>query len=102
MGCLAYLFRNRPKPSRIASTSVQKMASPEGDSLTTMEGNSGVDLAPQQSSVPRWRRLFRGKPKEETHSHEDQSYRAKATLGILSDKQTDEVPGEISLRMVMR
>lgn len=78
------------------------MASPEEDSPTTMEGNSGVDLASHQSSIPRWRRLFGGKPKEETVSHEDQSYRAKATLGILSDKQTDEVPGEISLIRAMR
>jgi hypothetical protein len=70
------------------------MASPVEDHPATMEGNAGDDPVSPQPSVPRWRQLFGGKPKEETESNDDQTYRAKATLGILSDKQTDEVPGE--------
>jgi hypothetical protein len=59
-----------------------------------MEQNTEGDLAQHQPAVSRWRRVFGGKSKEAPESSEDQTYRARSTLGILSDKQTDEVPGE--------
>lgn len=56
---------------------------------------------PQQRTRSRWRRWFgRGSPKDERKPEESQAeerndYRPKSTLGILSDKQTDEVPGKL-------
>ena len=94
MDCLAHLFRTRHKTSTSSLIPVQKMASTQEDHSTAMGGNSEANPVSSQPSVPRWRRLFGGKPKEEAEFNEDQTYRAKATLGILSDKKTDEVPGE--------
>lgn len=68
------------------------MASPEEQPpLTATEGTEADPNTPK-SAAPRWRRFF-GASKEES-ANENQTYRSKATLGILSDKQTDEVPGE--------
>ncbi|KAF3390619.1 MFS antiporter QDR3 [Penicillium rolfsii] len=50
----------------------------------------------RQPKVPRWRRFF-GAGSDETGENEEETYRARSTLGILSDKQTDEVPGTILL-----
>ncbi|KAJ5889046.1 hypothetical protein N7495_009087 [Penicillium taxi] len=47
------------------------------------------------ASVPWWRRMLGRKP--ETVEENNDSYRSKATLGILSDKYTDEVPGTVLL-----
>lgn len=68
------------------------MASSKDAHPERMGENSDLDASQVQSTVPRWRKLFRRNPEEETASN-DQTYRARATLGILSDKQTDEVPG---------
>lgn len=57
-----------------------------------MEENTGIEPVLQQPASSRWRRVFGGKTKEDTVSSGDQTYRAKSTLGILSDKETDEVP----------
>ncbi|KAJ5114786.1 Major facilitator superfamily domain general substrate transporter [Penicillium alfredii] len=62
---------------------------------STMAGNSGADPTPQPAG-PRWRRIFGRKSQTESGS-ESHTYRSKATLGILSDKQTDEVPGTVLL-----
>ena len=69
------------------------MVSPAEDRSIAMEENRGVHPV-QQQAVSRWRRLFGGKTKEDSESSEDHNYRAKSTLGILSDRETDEVPGE--------
>lgn len=45
-----------------------------------------------EENTPRWRRLFGGKSNA-ADGNEEPTYRSKATLGILSDKHTDEVPG---------
>lgn len=94
MDCIAYLFRNRYKiwPSP-PSVPVQNMASSKDADPEGTRENPESDRSRGQSTVPRWRMLFRRNPDEETASG-DQTYRARATLGILSDKQTDEVPGE--------
>ncbi|KAJ5335073.1 Major facilitator superfamily domain general substrate transporter [Penicillium brevicompactum] len=73
------------------------MASPEEDRPATMGENTDTGNNTPQPAVPRWKRFFGGKPKQETESSENQTYRARATLGILSDKQTDEVPGTVLL-----
>lgn len=73
---------------------------PMPDIISPTEGSSGVmeenmsDPIARQPAASRWRRVFGGKSKEEPESSEDQTYRAKSTLGILSDRETDEVPGE--------
>lgn len=41
-----------------------------------------------------WRRVFSQRQTDDQESDEEASYRPKSTLGILSDKQTDEVPGK--------
>ncbi|KAJ5857088.1 Major facilitator superfamily domain general substrate transporter [Penicillium solitum] len=73
------------------------MTSPAEDRSATMEENTGIEPALQQPAASRWRRIFGGKTKEDTESSGDQTYRAKSTLGILSDKETDEVPGTVLL-----
>ncbi|OQE38306.1 hypothetical protein PENCOP_c008G05639 [Penicillium coprophilum] len=70
------------------------MASPAEERSNTMEESTGIEPVLQQPAASRWRRVFGGKAKEEPESSEDQSYRAKSTLGILSDKETDEVPAD--------
>jgi hypothetical protein len=46
------------------------------------------------STMPRWRRVFGKKPNRDQEENEDSIYRPKRTLGILSDRETDEVPGK--------
>lgn len=46
---------------------------------------------PRQAT--RWKRWLGGKSGDESSPEVKESYRSKSTLGILSDKQTDEVPG---------
>ncbi|KAJ5118911.1 hypothetical protein N7526_010548, partial [Penicillium atrosanguineum] len=67
--------------------------------LTTIRGEDTKSRhnTPQQAETPRWRRLFGGSKKTSGNTDEPTSYRSKSTLGILSDKQTDEVPGTILL-----
>ncbi|CAG8092231.1 unnamed protein product [Penicillium salamii] len=73
------------------------MASSAGDPPATASENRGTETDTPQPAAPRWRRLFERKPREAVSSSEDPNYRAKSTLGILSDKQTDEVPGTVLL-----
>lgn len=96
MACLAHLFRKRKRdrPNTSLVLLKQNMASPTEDRSATMEENTGIEPIPQQPAVSRWRRVFGGKTKEDPEPSEVQTYRAKSTLGILSDKETDEVPGE--------
>lgn len=55
----------------------------------------GEDVT-QQSSGPWWRRKwFRSESQNESETvGGSRIYRSRATLGILSDKETDEVPGK--------
>ncbi|KAJ5372664.1 Major facilitator superfamily domain general substrate transporter [Penicillium concentricum] len=73
------------------------MVSPAEERSATMEENSEIHPVVQQPAASRWRRVFGRKTEEEPESSEDQTYRAKSTLGILSDKETDEVPGTVLL-----
>lgn len=68
------------------------MESSEESTPSTMAEHKERKPTPQQS-VPRWRQPFGGRSKEDDET-EEETYRARSTLGILSDKQTDEVPGE--------
>ncbi|KAJ5731783.1 uncharacterized protein N7483_006291 [Penicillium malachiteum] len=52
---------------------------------------------PSSSNVPPWKRIFGGKSKEDAQTNRPPNYRPTSTLGILSDKQTDEVPGTVLL-----
>ncbi|KAJ5692329.1 hypothetical protein N7462_001752 [Penicillium macrosclerotiorum] len=71
------------------------MDSPEeSPPFTKAETSNGSD-GTKKSGLPGWRRFFGEKTKEDTQN--EGNYRAKSTLGILSDKQTDEVPGTILL-----
>ncbi|KAJ5233812.1 uncharacterized protein N7469_005578 [Penicillium citrinum] len=49
--------------------------------------------ASTQEAQPRWWRKFGAKSKAKGHATEEPTYRSKSTLGILSDRETDEVPG---------
>ncbi|KAJ5377502.1 uncharacterized protein N7496_004911 [Penicillium cataractarum] len=60
-----------------------------------MAENKGRNPVPRESA-PRWRRFFGGRSNDDD-DNEEETYRARSTLGILSDKQTDEVPGTILL-----
>ncbi|KAJ5646189.1 hypothetical protein N7490_002561 [Penicillium lividum] len=51
---------------------------------------------PSPNTLPRWRRIFGDKPAHDQGADES-TYRPKSTLGILSDKETDEVPGTVLL-----
>ncbi|KAJ5820347.1 hypothetical protein N7474_005938 [Penicillium riverlandense] len=62
-----------------------------------METSLPDTLRRPAATVRRWRRMFGGNPKAESESSEENTYRAKSTLGILSDKLTDEVPGTVLL-----
>nr|ADN97076.1 MFS transporter [Penicillium digitatum] len=62
-----------------------------------MESITGGEPVLQQPAASRWRRVFGGKTKEDPEFSEGQNYRAKSTLGILSDRETDEVPGTVLL-----
>jgi hypothetical protein len=70
------------------------------------DGTSSVNLPSEHQREPAqglWNRVFRrresGKPKSESESINNPSHRPKATLGILSDKETDEVPGTFYARI---
>ncbi|RDW86234.1 putative MFS transporter [Aspergillus mulundensis] len=70
------------------------MAPSEGDmAAETEQRHEGLDS--QQSDKRWWKRLFQSE--NSSSSTEDMDYRPKATLGILSDRETDEVPGTVLL-----
>lgn len=69
------------------------MESTEGASGAATAEPKGRNAPPQQAGA-RWRRFLGGKSTEGQNVEERASYRSKSTLGILSDKQTDEVPGK--------
>lgn len=52
----------------------------------------------QARATSRWKRIFGNKPTDGGDVNEEPTYRSKSTLGILSDKETDEVPGMLNLK----
>ena len=69
--------------------------------MATSEQNAVAATGQQQEenghqAVRTWfRRIFNSSSSEDSGSNDgDTNYRPKATLGILSDRQTDEVPGK--------
>jgi hypothetical protein len=58
-----------------------------------MDETKSRNNTPPQAATSRWRRFIGRGSKETPEGNEEPTYRAKSTLGILSDKQTDEVPG---------
>ncbi|KAJ5124168.1 uncharacterized protein N7515_007993 [Penicillium bovifimosum] len=73
------------------------MVSPIEDTTAASGQSTEGDFAQPQPAVSRWRRVFGGKSEEASESSENQTYRSRSTLGILSDKHTDEVPGTVLL-----
>jgi hypothetical protein len=102
MECLAHCFRKRRRSSASFLFLEKNMASPAEDRSATMEERTGSDPVQSQPTASRWRRVFGGKAKEDPESGEGQTYRSKSTLGILSDKETDEVPGEYTVPVTER
>ena len=69
----------------------------------TAEGDPGYMTKPEDHvqdaghpppATPWWRRWGRTPREEPGFVPADGSYRAKSTMGILSDKETDQVPGK--------
>lgn len=80
--------------------------STEEANLTTEEGDR------TQTKVPRWRRFLGGKsaaPQETASSatsvedgyHDIKSKPEKWSLGVLNDRQTDEVPGTLQAHFLL-
>ena len=67
------------------------MASPEESPSSNAGSPKQTGESSQETS--RWRRIFGTKSKANGDATEEPTYRSKSTLGILSDRQTDEVPG---------
>ncbi|KAL2860557.1 major facilitator superfamily domain-containing protein [Aspergillus pseudodeflectus] len=53
--------------------------------------------SPTRSERKWWKKLGAKSPSDSSSNAEDTNYRPRATLGILSDRQTDEVPGTVLL-----
>ncbi|KAL4873601.1 hypothetical protein BDV12DRAFT_81230 [Aspergillus spectabilis] len=74
--------------------------------MATLEGLMVAPTEQQQEDTgshshpnrPWWKKIFRSaSPEESPPIAEETNYRSKATLGILSDPETDEVPGTVLL-----
>lgn len=78
------------------------MDSAEDSPPSATEETKSRNDTPQQAVTPRWRRLFGGSKGTSEGPDEHSTYRAKSTLGILSDKQTDEVPGRCHRELTIR
>ncbi|KAL4884757.1 major facilitator superfamily domain-containing protein [Aspergillus karnatakaensis] len=74
------------------------MATPEGHMATTT-GLQQEDTGSQSNPSTRWwKKIFHAASQEDSPpGQEETSYRSRATLGILSDPETDEVPGTVLL-----
>ncbi|KAL2794368.1 major facilitator superfamily domain-containing protein [Aspergillus keveii] len=53
--------------------------------------------SPTRTERKWWKKLGAKSPSDSSSNAEDTNYRPRATLGILSDRQTDEVPGTVLL-----
>lgn len=81
-----------------------KMAEDETSSVNVPREHLDDSASQRAPAQGLWNRFFRrrdsGKSEsEESESVNNPSYRPKATLGILSDKETDEVPGTFYTRI---
>lgn len=61
---------------------------------TTMANTAPEDSGHRPPAKPGWRRWLSSSANESESADEDKPYRARATMGILSDRETDEVPGK--------
>ncbi|KAJ5668285.1 uncharacterized protein N7477_006855 [Penicillium maclennaniae] len=77
------------------------MDAPSNSLPSVAEDTQSRHDTPQQAETPRWRRFFAGSKKPSENTDDSTSYRSKSTLGILSDKQTDEEPFFFSQLIVM-
>ncbi|KAL5334828.1 major facilitator superfamily domain-containing protein [Aspergillus crustosus] len=75
------------------------MATPEEHTAaTTEQQQEDTDSRSRSGNRSWWKKVFHsGSPGESSSCSEDINYRSKATLGILSDPETDEVPGTVLL-----
>ena len=74
-------------------TDTQKMESSAESPSSNAGSPKETGEASTQEAQPRWWRKFGAKSKAKGHATEEPTYRSKSTLGILSDRETDEVPG---------
>ncbi|KAL4743535.1 major facilitator superfamily domain-containing protein [Aspergillus similis] len=68
--------------------------------MAAAAGQQQEDMGSQQSDKGWWKKVFRSGSSGNSSSSlnpEDIDYRPRATLGILSDRKTDEVPGTVLL-----
>ncbi|KAL6237063.1 hypothetical protein BDW75DRAFT_229021 [Aspergillus navahoensis] len=68
--------------------------------MAAAAGQRQENMGSQQSDKGWWRKVFRSTSSRNSSSSpspEDIDYRPRATLGILSDRETDEVPGTVLL-----
>ncbi|GFF54347.1 endochitinase [Aspergillus lentulus] len=97
------VFRSKPKEPEVVSVAHRvKMAEDETSSVNLPSEHLDGSASQHEPVQGLLNRLFRrrgsGKAEsEESESVNNRSYRSKATLGILSDKETDEVPGTVLL-----
>ncbi|KAE8160823.1 hypothetical protein BDV40DRAFT_289784 [Aspergillus tamarii] len=65
---------------------------------TASPGEHREASSQRPSSGPWWKRVLKPSSANDAEANQDNiNYRSKSTLGILSDKQTDEVPGTVLL-----
>ncbi|KAI9374101.1 major facilitator superfamily domain-containing protein [Aspergillus egyptiacus] len=72
------------------------MAASEYDTGATVQPHGDGGSQPQPGRGW-WGKIFRSTSPKDPSSEEETNYRPRATLGILSDRQTDEVPGTVLL-----
>ncbi|KAE8145766.1 major facilitator superfamily domain-containing protein [Aspergillus avenaceus] len=65
------------------------------ETAATPSENSGTGQ--QSATKPWWKRVFNSSAQGAESGQQYHNYRSKSTLGILSDKETDEVPGTVLL-----
>jgi hypothetical protein len=87
------VFRSKPKEESEVVSIIHRVKMAEDE--TSSVNLPSEHREPAQGLMDRF---FRGRgsgkaESEESESVNNRSYRSKATLGILSDKETDEVPG---------
>ncbi|KAL2831151.1 major facilitator superfamily domain-containing protein [Aspergillus cavernicola] len=73
------------------------MATPEGHMVATGQQQEDTG-SPAQSDRGWWNKIFRPTlPEGSSLDQENMDYRPRSTLGVLSDRQTDQVPGTVLL-----
>ncbi|KAF7181335.1 hypothetical protein CNMCM7691_000553 [Aspergillus felis] len=97
------VFRSKPKESEVVSIVHRMKMAEDATSPVNLPSEHPDGAASQREPAQgSWNRFFRRREPGKTESEDsgsvnNPSYRSKATLGILSDKETDEVPGTVLL-----